>query len=113
MAQWEHRLTGDVDAFTAHVERLITEGSATAQLEGRIDRRVGDVRMVVLVFERYSMAGGNRLSLTIAVIANGQVIDVSAIASGGSAALFWKVNTFGEEAFLHKAVEAVESYRGR
>jgi hypothetical protein len=30
--------------------------------------------------------------------------------AGGSQAVFWKVNTFGEEAFLAKAVEALESF---
>jgi hypothetical protein len=66
--------------------------------------------MVVRVYERYSAAGGNRVSLCIAVLAVGQDLAVSAITSGGSTAVFWKVNTFGEEAFLKKAAEAISSY---
>ena len=36
--------------------------------------------------------------------ANGPVL-LSAITAGGSQAMFWKINTFGEEAFLDKLRE--------
>jgi len=36
---------------------------------------------------------------------NRDTIHLSAIASGGSQALFFKLNTFGEEAFLDKLRE--------
>jgi hypothetical protein len=57
----------------------------------------------VLVFERYSMAGGNRLSLSVTLFqdATGS-IDCSAITSGGSQAAFFKLNTWGEESFLDR-----------
>ena len=32
-------------------------------------------------------------------------VHVTAITSGGSQALFWKINTFGEEAFLQKLAD--------
>ena len=37
---------------------------------------------------------------------------LSAITSGGSQAMFFKINTFGESAFLDKLVEIVDSYQG-
>ena len=84
----------------------------TAKLEGRADRRIGDARMVARVFERYSAIGGNRLSLSISVLSVDERMEVSVITSGGSTGMFWKVNTFGEEAFLQKAVDAIGSYSG-
>lgn len=37
----------------------------------------------------------------------------SAITSGGSQAVFWKINTMGEESFLEKLVRVVEDYARR
>lgn len=106
-------MTGEIDQFVAHMDRAITGGSVTAGLEGAADRRLGDARMVVRVYERYSAIGGNRLSLTIAVLGRGEQLEVSAITSGGSNALFWKINTWGEEAFLDRAINAIHSYPAR
>ena len=38
---------------------------------------------------------------------------LTAITSGGSQAMFFKLNTFGEEAFLEKLEEAVKAYKCR
>ena len=112
MALSEHHVTGDLDRFVEHLDDYIISTSATARLEARSERRIGDARMVVQVYERYSATGGNRLSLTVSAMAFGEDIVVSAIASGGSTGMFFKVNVFGEEAFLAKADDAVASFRG-
>ena len=110
MAQSDYSLVGDLDAFVAHVDARITGGSVTAGVEAGTDRAIGDARMVVRVYERYSAVGGNRLTLTLAVLGVDGRLEVSAITSGGSTALFWKVNTFGEDAFLHRADAAIGEF---
>ena len=42
----------------------------------------------------------------------GNSLFLSAITSGGSQAVFWKINTMGEESFLDKVIELAESYSG-
>ena len=111
MAHYEKALTGDVDHLIAHLDEAIPAGSVTAKFEDGSDRRLGDARMVVRAYERYSAFGGNRVSLCISVLSVGQEMALTAITAGGSQAMFFKVNTVGEEAFLQKAVEAIESYR--
>ena len=64
-----------------------------------------NARCSVRVFERYSVIGGNRVSLNVTLFQNGDEIHLSAISSGGSQALFWKINTLGENAFLDKLRE--------
>jgi hypothetical protein len=50
--------------------------------------------------------GGNRVSLSVTLFQNGNgPVMLSAITSGGSQALFWKINTVGEKAFLDKLRE--------
>ncbi|MFL6025146.1 MAG: DUF6054 family protein [Marmoricola sp.] len=111
MSHYECELAGDVEALISHLDSAIIAGSVSANVEDGADRRLGDARMVVRVYERYSAMGGNRVSLSIAVLAVAQQLAVTAITSGGSQAVFWKLNTFGEEAFLQKAVEALNSFR--
>ena len=54
--------------------------------------------------------GGNRVSLSLTLLQSGGRIFLSAITSGGSQAVFWKINIFGEEAFLDTIRETVENY---
>ncbi|MFL6108967.1 MAG: DUF6054 family protein [Marmoricola sp.] len=112
MSHYECDLTGNVETLVAHLDSTIIAGSVSANVEDGADRRIGDARMVVRVYERYSAMGGNRVSLSIAVLAVGTQLAVTAITSGGSQAVFWKVNTFGEEAFMDKAKQALGSFAG-
>jgi hypothetical protein len=56
------------------------------------------------------MMGGNRVSLNITLIGNGNNLFLTAITSGGSQAVFFKVNTMGEESFLDCVRGIVENY---
>ena len=61
-------------------------------------------------YERYSMTGGNRLTLSVSILAVGDRMEVALTTSGGSQGVFLKFNTFGEEAFMDKGLEAVEGF---
>lgn len=103
MAKLEDTLHWSFDQALARIEEGILKGSISASLEDQSDFYAPNARCAVRVFERYSWSGGNRLSLTVTLFqADGGPVQLSAIAAGGSQALFWKVNTFGEEAFLDK-----------
>jgi len=106
MAKLETTLNGDFGQILVKIERGIVDGSISASLEESSDFRSGDARCSVRVFERYSYAGGNRVSLSVTLFQNGNdAIHLSAVTSGGSQAVFFKVNTWGEEAFLDKLRE--------
>lgn len=106
MAKLEQVLNGDFKHILDKIERGILNGSISASLEDFSDICDGDARCSVRVFERYSYAGGNRVSMNITLFQNGDSpIYLSAITSGGSQAVLFKVNTFGEEAFLDKLKE--------
>ena len=112
MAKYEQRVVGDLQDFVAHLDATIQATSATGKLENSSEFTLGDARLVVRVYERYSAMGGNRVSLTMSVLAVEDQLMVSAITSGGSTAMLWKVNTWGEETFLEKAVQAIQAYAG-
>ena len=106
MAKLEQNLQGDFDAIVERIVTGILNGSATASLEDASDFRCGNARCCVRVFERYSAMGSNRVSLNVTLFqGDDETIHLSAITSGGSQALFFKINTLGEETFLEKLRE--------
>ena len=101
MAKYERTLKGDFDRTLEYLEDGIMKASLSASYEDGSDYTVGDVRCAVRVFERYSWTGENRVSMNVTFFQeNGGPVQLCAITSGGSQALFFKMNTFGEEAFL-------------
>ena len=112
MAKYERYLTGNIDDFASYIEKVILDGSVSATLEDSSYYSSGDTTCIVKVYERYSMLGKNRVSLSVTLVgdANDEIF-ISAITSGGSQAVLFKINTFGEETFLDKLIEAVDSYR--
>nr|WP_297274575.1 DUF6054 family protein [uncultured Agathobaculum sp.] len=112
MAKYEKHLTGNFDAFLDYLFDGIMNGSVSASYEEGSDWTAGDARVAVRVFERYSWTGSNRVSLNLTLAGQGNSLFLSAITSGGSQAVFWKINTMGEESFLDKVIELAESYSG-
>lgn len=101
MAKLECTVNGSFDAVLSKITDGIANGSMTSSLEDSSDYTFGDVRCSVRVFERYSYFGQNRVSLNVTLLQVGSnPIQLSAITSGGSQAMLFKVNTIGEESFL-------------
>lgn len=110
MAKYERNLKGDFNELLNWVDNDIINGSASVTYEDGSDIIIGEVRLAVRVYERYSMAGGNRVSLNVTILGDGEELFVSAITSGGSQAVFFKINTIGEETFLEPCRRSVENY---
>ena len=55
------------DKLLRKLEQEIPDSSWSANLEAGSDFKEGNARCSVRVFERYSMMGGNRLSLTLTI----------------------------------------------
>ena len=111
MAKFECKLQGNFNNILDTLHSEILNGSISASYEEGSDFVCDSVRTAVRVYERYSMFGGNRVSLNIVLTGNGDNIYLSAITSGGSQAVFFKINTFGEEAFLDCVRDIVKNYR--
>ena len=111
MAMYENRIRADFSRFADHIDSAILNGSMSASYEDGSTYKLGDRWVSMRVYERYSYAGGNRVSLSVMLVEeDGGYVRICAVTSGGSQALFFKLNTWGEEAFLDKFREAVESY---
>lgn len=100
MAKYERRFQGDFHTALAKLDQSIMNGSMSVSREDSSDYTAGTVRCAVRVYERYSAIGGNRVSMNLTLVGNGSELFLSIITAGGSQAMFFKINTWGEETFL-------------
>jgi len=110
MAKYERRLRGDFDSLLHTLNTAILSGNISASFQGGSDFSTGNVRCAVRVYERYSMIGSNRLAANITLFGNSDDLFLSVISSGGSQAVFFKINTWGESAFTDKISAIVENW---
>jgi hypothetical protein len=103
-------LTGSADALARHLDDAIARGSVSASVEHADERSIGDARMILRTYERYSATGGNRLTLSVSILTVGDRMEVALTTSGGSQGIFFKINTFGEGAFMDRAIAAVDDF---
>ena len=110
MAKLERSINENFDQLLLNIESGILNSSMSASLEESSDFRSGSARCSVRVFERYSYTGGNRVGMSVTLFQNGEddPVQLSAITAGGSQAVFFKINTWGEEAFLDKLSEVLD-----
>ena len=107
MAKYVKQVTGDFDAILEHLHQAVLGGSMSASYEDGSDYSQGDFRCAVRVYERYSWTGGNRVSMSLTLAgANGSYF-LTANTTTGTQATFFKLNTFGEEAFLETIAGAI------
>ena len=109
MAKIQCELKGNFHVILEELEATIKR-SVSASKEDESDFNIGDCYCAVRVYERYSLMGGNRVSLNITLLQKENKIFLSAITSGGSQAVFWKMNTVGEENFLDCIRSVVGEY---
>ena len=108
MAKLECILDVGFDDALERIEDGVLNGSVSATLEDSSNFRTANARCAVRVFERYSWSGGNRVSMAVTLVGDGENLFLSAITAGGSQAMFFKMNTGGEENFLDTLRELAE-----
>ena len=109
MAKLERTLTGDFDRVLSRLEDGVLSGSMSASLEDSSDFTVGEARVAVRVFERYSWSGSNRVAMALTLAGHDGKLHLTAITAGGSQAMFFKINTWGEEAFLDTLARVLDN----
>ena len=107
MAKFEKTVPLSLRETVRRVEDAVLGGSMTASLEESSDFSVGNARVAVRVYERYSAFGGNRVSMSVTMASDGGPTKVVACTAGGSQAMFFKLNTVGEKSFLDTLRDAL------
>ena len=108
MAMLERTLTGDFNEVLHKLHNAILDGSMSASYENGTNYMMGETHCAIRMYERYSAMGGNRVALCLMLTGLGNQLRLTAITAGGSQALFFKINTLGEDAFLDTLAQVVD-----
>ena len=108
MAIYTRSIDGKFSETLEKIHNGILDSSLSASYEDGSDWEKGDVKCAVRVYERYSTFGGNRVSLNVTLVGTDGELFLTGITSGGSQAVFFKINTLDEDAFLDCLVELFE-----
>ncbi|MDE6281996.1 MAG: hypothetical protein K2M15_09500 [Oscillospiraceae bacterium] len=108
MAKLERTFTGDFDLVLVRLDQGVLNGSMSASLEDTASFTMGNTRVAVRMYERYSWSGSNRVALCLTLVGEGENLHLTAMTAGGSQAMFFKINTWGEEAFLDTLRDIVD-----
>ena len=108
MAIYTRYIDGNFNETLEKIHNGILDSSLSASYEDGSDWEKGDMKCAVRVYERYSTFGGNRVSLNLTLVGTDGELFLTGITSGGSQAVFFKINTLGEDAFLDCLVELFE-----
>lgn len=111
MAKLEAELRGDFDTVLKEINNAVVVHSSTASLEDKSYFKTENSRCAVHVYERYSFTGQNRVSMSVTLLESDGRLFASAITSGGSQAMVFKINTFGEKSFLDLVKDVFNKYR--
>ena len=90
------------------IESAVMSGSVSASYEDGSNYSHDGFNVAVRVYERYSYTGRNRVSLTLTLAGRDGDYFLSAITSGGSQAVFFKFNRWGENAFLDTIRDVID-----
>ena len=110
MAKYELTLKTDFDRFVSKIQAGVEYKSSTISLEEEAAVTAGDVRIKVVAYERYAYMGKNRSSLNITFVGHNGLVHMIGVGTGGSSAMFIKINTWSEEAFLDTLIESAYDY---
>ena len=100
MAIYTRYIDGKFSETLDKIHDGILNSSMSASYEDGSDWEKDDVKCAVRVYERYSAFGGNRVSLNVTLVGTDGDLFLTGITSGGSQAVFFKINTVDEDAFL-------------
>lgn len=100
MSKYEYHSTGDFSKFLESMQSMVKGLGFSMSVEEEYLFNIDGVNVSTSVYERYSMMGKNRLSLTITTVGKDGEIHLVAIPAGGSQAVLFKMNTFGESTIL-------------
>ena len=109
MAIYTRYIDGKFSETLDKIHDGILNSSMSASYEDGSDWEKDDVKCAVRVYERYSAFGGNRVSLNVTLVGTDGDLFLTGITSGGSQAMFFKINTWGEEAFLDTLRQVLDS----
>lgn len=111
MAKYETILSTSLQELVPFITQKMKGSSLTLSIVDTSYIEDTNCKVLVRVYERYSMSGSNRLTMTLTLVELQDQVHCSVITGGWSQGMFFKVNTLGEHSFLNTMKDILEEYK--
>lgn len=111
MASISMKGKGKIKEIIQYVVDEMEKTGMSVELLENFERKVNEVTVYTLVFEKYFMRSSNRASLTAIFIEKDEEIVVDVIGSAGGQGVFFKMSWGAEEDFIY-SLENILKTRG-
>ena len=110
MATTTRTVVGQLSEVVPFLEAGVLGRSRSASAEAAVDLGTSAGGIAVRGYERFSMMGNSRVGMSVTAIQDGPYVHIAGVSLGGSQAMFFKVNTLGEENFLGTLDAAIDQW---
>ena len=108
MAKYEKSMIGEFEKVVTQLQDDIENRGISINLVDESNYTSGDTQIAVRVYDKYFMRNGNRASLSLTVVGNGNNIFISAIGAGGGKGVIFNFSLGAEEDLVGIVEESVE-----
>ncbi len=97
MAKYEKSMIGEFEKVITQLQDDIENRGISINLVDESNYTSGDTQIAVRVYDKYFMRNGNRASLSLTVVGNGNNIFISAIGAGGGKGVIFNFSLGAED----------------
>lgn len=108
MAKYEKLITGNFEEVLSQLDQDINNNGISMQLVDESNYSNNNMNIAIRVYDKYFMRNGNRASLSLTVVGNGNSVFVSAIGAGGGQGVFFNFSLGAEEEMVAIVQECIE-----
>lgn len=108
MAKYEKSIIGKFEEVVNRLQDDINRKGISINLVDESNYTSGDTKIAVRVYDKYFMRNGNRASLSLTVVGNGNNIFISAIGAGGGQGVFFNFSLGAEDNLVAIVEDSVE-----
>jgi hypothetical protein len=109
LAKFEKKVKGDYSQISSRLNSAVLNSGVSVNLVDSSRVTVGDIQVMVRVYDKYFARNGNRASLTLTVAGSNDETYVSAIGAGGGSGTFFNFSWGAESDFVETVARAMRS----
>ena len=111
MAKYETSIKGNFSDFFQTLSKDIEYDAFSMNLVEHSSHSFDNVRIEVMVYDKYFMRNGNRASLSVTLVSKDDDIFVTAIGAGGGSGVLFNFSLGAEDDMVYIVEKSVEKFK--
>ncbi len=110
MAKIERKLSTAASPLAEYLNSGIMSSALSVELVDSAVQRIGDVTVWLYMYDKFYMRNSSRAALSVQIIGNDNVANVTAISAGGGNGSFFSFSYGAEENFVRVVENLLDRY---